>query len=123
MFIKNTYGEFINVHNVIAVEVAENVEGMFLCLYTEKSKMVLIPEDGDLRGTLDRILHHLRGNGAHIIHLGSYYLVIEAIDSILLEAYGMRVYTNNQNFAIVMSSQDSPAITETLAKHLPSLDV
>ena len=120
MFIKNEYGEYINARNIIAVEVSEDVHGTHLVLYTEHSKVVKAVADGDVPDVLDMLLHHLRSKyGVHIIHIDNHYLVIEAIDSVLMDAYGLHIKTQCQDFAIVLSDNERIIAIGKLDKYLP----
>lgn len=123
MFIKNQFGEYIATANIVAIEVVEKVDDFALNIYTEKSMMTKEIVDNDVSEFVNRLIRHMRDRlPVHILHIGNYYLVIEAIDSIMLDAYGVRVKTQSQDLAIVLSEADRKRAEHHLKHYLPTFD-
>lgn len=123
MFIKNQFNEYVRVDNIIAIEVVETSQGSSLNIYTEKSMMSKEALYGDASEAANALLCHMRDRlPIHILHIGNYYLVIEAIDSIMMDTYGVRVKTAHQDIGIVLDDTARKAAEHHLQHYLPVFD-
>ena len=123
MFIKNQFNEYVRVDNIIAIEVVETSQGSSLNIYTEKSMMSKEALYGDASEAANVLLRHMRDRlPIHILHIGNYYLVIEAIDSIMMDTYGVRVKTTHQDIGIVLDDTARKAAEHHLQHYLPVFD-
>ena len=123
MFIKNQFNEYIRVNHIIAIEVVETSQSSSLNIYTEKSMMSKEALYGDASEAANALLHHMRDRQPiHILHIGNYYLVVEAIDSIMMDADGVRVKTAHQDICIVLDDIARKLAEYHLQHYLPVFD-